>query len=94
MGERAKVLRGALYFAVVGNHVGIIEGQQVKGRTLERYLTALLQKADELEPAQVIILNSKFMAGDGKELSESTEITVAAAPSQAPVMRQAQTQAD
>jgi len=86
LGERAKVLRGALYFAIVGNHVGLIEGQQVRGRTLERYMTALLQKADELEPTQVIILNSKFMAGDGKELSESSEITVTAAPSAAPTV--------
>lgn len=60
--------------------MGIIEGQQVRGRTLERYLTALLQRAEELEAGQAIILNSKFVAGDGKELSESSEIQVAAAP--------------
>ena len=80
VGDRARVLKGALYFAIVGNHVGLIEGQQVRGRTLERYLTALLQKAGELETGQAIILNSKFIAGDGKELDESTEITVAAVP--------------
>lgn len=80
IGERARVLKGALYFAVVGNHVGLIEGQQVRGRTLERYLTALFQRADELEPGQAVILNGKFMAGDGKELDESSEITVAATP--------------
>jgi hypothetical protein len=80
VGERTRVLKGALYFAVVGNHVGLIEGQQVRGRTLERYLTALLQRADELEPGQAVILNSKFMAGDGKELDESSEIIVAATP--------------
>lgn len=80
VGQQARVLRGALYFAVVGNHVGLIEGQQVKGRTLERYLTALLQKAEELDPGQAVILNSKFITGDGKELSESSELTVAAVP--------------
>ena len=48
IGNQARILKGALYFAVVGNHVGLIEGQQVRGRTLERYLTALLQKAGEL----------------------------------------------
>ncbi|MGO7133425.1 hypothetical protein AB9E06_21465 [Rhizobium leguminosarum] len=80
VGERARVLKGALYFAVVGNHVGIIEGAQVRGRTLERYLTALLQRADELEVGHAVILNSKFIAGDGKELDESTEVTVAAKP--------------
>lgn len=79
VGERVRVLRGALYFVVVGNHVGIIEGQQVRSRTLERYLTALLQRAEELELGQAIILNGKFIAGDGKELSESTEIQVSAA---------------
>lgn len=89
VGEQARVLKGALYFAVVGNHVGIIEGQQVKGRTLERYLTALLQKADELEPGQAVILNSKFTTGDGKELSESSEITIAATPNRGGEVRPA-----
>lgn len=80
LGDQARVLKGTLYFAAAGNHVGLIEGQQVRGRLLERYLTALLQKADELEPGQAIILNSKFLAGDGKELSASSELQVAAAP--------------
>lgn len=79
VGEQVKVLKGALYFAIAGNHVGLIEGQQVRGRTLERYLTALLQRADELEAGHAVILNGKFTTGDGKELSESTEISVAAA---------------
>src|SRR3546814_5927996 len=61
-------------------HVGLIEGQQVRGRTLERYLTALLQRAEEFEPGQAVILNGKFTSGDGKELSESSEITIAAVP--------------
>lgn len=80
VGEQTRVLKGALYFVVAGNHVGIIEGQQIRGRTLERYLTALLQRAEEIEAGQAIILNSKFVTGDGKELSESTEISVAATP--------------
>jgi hypothetical protein len=82
VGERTRVLKGALYFAIVGNHVGLIEGQQVRGRTLERYLTALFQKADELEPGDAVILNSKFMTGDGKELDESSEVTVTAKPNE------------
>ena len=80
VGEETRVLKGALYFAVVGNHVGLIEGQQVRGRTLERYLTALFQKAGELEVGQAVTLNGKFLTGDGKELDESSEITVAAKP--------------
>src|SRR3546814_2519314 len=71
---------GTLYFAIAGNHVGLIEGQQVRGRTLERYLTALLQRAEEFEPGQAVILNGKFTSGDGKALSESSEITIAAVP--------------
>lgn len=81
LGERNRVLRGALYFAVVGNHVGLIEGQQVKGRTLERYLTALFQKAGEFEPAQIVVLNSKFSTGDGKELPSASELELRAKPS-------------
>lgn len=84
VGEQARVLKGALYFAVVGNHVGLIEGQQVRGKTLERYLTALLQKADEMQPGQAVILNGSFTTGDGKELSESSELTVAAIPNRGP----------
>jgi hypothetical protein len=80
VGDAARVLKGTLYFAVAGNHVGLIEGQQVRGRTLERYLTALLQKAEEFEAGQAVILNGKFTSGDAKELSESSEITVAAVP--------------
>jgi len=80
VGERTRVLKGALYFVIAGNHVGLIEGQQVRGRTLERYFTVLLQRADELDPGQSVILNGKFTTGNGKELSESTEISVSAAP--------------
>src|SRR3546814_5151620 len=80
VGDAAHVLKGTLYFAIAGNHVGLIEGQQVRGRTLERYLTALLQRAEEFEPGQAVILNGKFTSGDGKELSESSEITIAAVP--------------
>ncbi|KTQ96574.1 hypothetical protein NS226_07155 [Aureimonas ureilytica] len=43
-------------------------------------MTALFQGAGEIEPGQAVILNSKFMAADGKALDESTEVTVAAKP--------------
>ena len=94
VGDRARVLKGALYFALVGNSVGLIEGQQVRSRLLERYLTALFQKADELEAGQAIILNSKFMAGDGKELEESSEIVVAATPNRGGTSRDSTKRAD
>jgi hypothetical protein len=85
LGERNRVLRGAMYFAVVGNHVGIIEGQQVKGRTLERYLTALFQLAGEFQPAEIVILNSKFSAGDGKEISNATELEIKTTPARSSI---------
>lgn len=83
VGEKTKVLKGALYFALVGNNVGLIEGQQVKARTLERYLTALLNKAGEIEDEDAIILNPKLFAGDGRELAASSEMTISAAPTRA-----------
>lgn len=58
--QRTQIVEGVLYFAVMGNHVGIIEGQRTRGRTLERYLTRLLQDADELEPGKTIIMNAKL----------------------------------
>jgi hypothetical protein len=74
----ARVAKGILYFATIENHVGLIEGQQVKGRTLERYLTALLQSVGSLEVGTPIILNGSFRASDGKELTEASEITIQA----------------
>lgn len=74
----ARVAKGILYFAAIDNHVGLIEGQQVKGRTLERYLTALLQSVGSLEVGTPIILNGSFRAEDGKELTEASEITIQA----------------
>lgn len=74
----ARVAKGILYFAAVDNHVGLIEGQQVKGRTLERYMTALLQNVGTIEPGKAVILNGSFLAADGKELTEASEITIQA----------------
>lgn len=74
----ASVAKGVLYFAAVDSHVGLIEGQQVKGRTLERYLTSLLQHVDIIEAGQAVILNARFTTGDGKALADSTELTIQA----------------
>lgn len=81
----ARVAKGILYFAAIDNHVGLIEGQQVKGRTLERYLTALLQSVGAIEVATPIILNGSFRAGDGKELAQASEITIQAERNEGPV---------
>lgn len=60
LGERTQLVNGILYFAITGNHIGLIEDNKARGRTLERYLTAFLQRAGELEEGQLIILNSKI----------------------------------
>lgn len=80
LGKDAQIVKGILYFAVVDDHVGLMEGQAVKGRTLERYLTAFLQRDAVLLPGQQIILLSEFLAGDGKELDSAASITVNAEP--------------
>lgn len=58
--ERARIVEGVLYFALAGNHVGLIEGQRSRARTLERYLSRLLQDAGELEPGQLVVLNARI----------------------------------
>ena len=63
IGETRQIVEGVLYFAIVGNHVGIIEGQRTRARTLERYLTSLLQQAEEFEPGEHIILNARLEGG-------------------------------
>lgn len=80
LGERARVLKGVMYFASIDNHVGLLEGQQVKGRTLERYLTRLLQDHGPLNAGEAILLNGSFRAADGKELAEARDISINAEP--------------
>jgi hypothetical protein len=84
VGPKARVLKGALYFAIHRNHVGLIEGQSVKSLLLERYLTALFQRADELEPGQQIILNGRFNAAGEKGLTELSELSLSATPNFGP----------
>ncbi|MBN9674663.1 hypothetical protein [Salipiger bermudensis] len=71
MGDDQRVVDGVLYFAIVHNHVGLIEGQRARSRTLERYLTRLLQDSGELEPGHPVILNAKLEGGSTvNEVSE------------------------
>lgn len=58
--QQLQIVEGVLYFACVGNHVGVIEGARTRTRTLERYLTRLFQDAGELEPPRTIVLNAKL----------------------------------
>lgn len=74
MGEENSVVDGILYFALVHNHVGLIEGQKTRARTLERYLTRLLQDADEFEPGQTVILNAQL---EGVHVGRVEEMSIA-----------------
>lgn len=58
--QQLQIVEGVLYFACVGNHVGVIEGARTRTRTLERYLTRLLQDAGELEAPRQVVLNAKL----------------------------------
>lgn len=78
IGEQARVVDGVLYFVANANHVGLIENQSLKSRTLERYTTYLAQMTNQLEPGQAIVLNADFRAEEGQPLPASTEVTVAA----------------
>lgn len=88
IGDDARVLKGVLYFAVVDNHVGLIENQSVKGKTLERYLTALLQRDRQLQPGEAVILNAEFLAADGRELPATAELTVSAEPNRGAMLEE------
>lgn len=79
--QQTQLVEGVLYFAIVSNHVGMIEGQRTRGRTLERYFTRLLQDAGELEPGETIILNAKLQGA----VSRVTEMDLTPAPSHSPV---------
>jgi hypothetical protein len=75
--QLTQIVEGVLYFVLVGNHVGMIEGQRTRGRTLERYLTRILQDAGELEAGKPLILNTKLV-GSIQEVNR-VEITPARA---------------
>jgi hypothetical protein len=56
-----KPVVGALYFAVLGDHVGVISSKVVTPRWLERYLTWLLKdKCELLDAEDVIELNASI----------------------------------
>ena len=75
LGDQAKIVEGILYFALSGNHLCVVEGQRTKTRTLERYLTRLLQDAGELEPGKLVTLNAKLQMRSGLQEIEEISIT-------------------
>lgn len=80
IGRGARVVKGVLYFAVNRNHVGLIESTAVKASMLERYVTALLRQAGELDAEERIILLARFLAAGEKGLSEFSDLTLSARP--------------
>lgn len=75
LGENRQFVNGILYFAVVGNHIGLIEDNKARGRTLERYLTAFFERAGEFQEGQFVQLNAKLQ-GELKHV-EKLELTPA-----------------
>jgi len=62
---KSKPLEGALYFAVVGDHVAIIQSNAVTSRWLERYLTWLLKDITGILTGESVInLSSKTTLGE------------------------------
>ena len=60
-----KPVEGALYFAVIGDHIGVIQSNAVTGRWLERYLTWLLKDIAGLIAAEnVIHLSARQLLGN------------------------------
>ncbi|WP_422058635.1 hypothetical protein [Sphingomonas sp.] len=56
-----KPIVGALYFAAIGDHCGIIASQSVTPRWLERYLTWLMKDKSELLDVEDVIELSNFL---------------------------------
>lgn len=76
--EASRIVRGVLYFVANGSHVGLVEGHQLRSKTLERYLTSLFQEAGLLQPGQIVLLPNKLLVADGKGLTSFKELTISA----------------
>lgn len=76
--EESRIVKGVLYFVANGSHVGLVEGHQLRAKTLERYLTSLFQEAGLLLPGQIVLLPNKLMVANGKGLSSFKELTISA----------------
>lgn len=76
---KSKPIEGALYFCVIGDHLGIIQSNAVTGRWLERYLTWLLKDITSgLDAENYIALNAKtaFTASDMAKVGPAKGLTV------------------
>lgn len=82
---KSKPVEGALYFAVIGDHVGLIQSNAVTSRWLERYLTWLLKDITGVIDAEdVINLSSKTSIGeqDLSKLGPARSLKLHAQPSE------------
>ena len=77
LGANASMIHGILYFAVVGDHVGLIESTGLRSGRLERFLTQLLTQSDLLQPGETIVLNAQFTGEGGRRVTEATSVEVA-----------------
>lgn len=76
---KSKPVEGALYFAIIGDNLGIIQSNAVTGRWLERYLTWLLKDiTGQISGESVVNLSSKTSVGEGElaKLGEARSLTV------------------
>jgi len=72
-----KPVEGALYFTVIGDHVGIIGSNAVTPRWLERYLTWLLKDiGDFIEGESRVELNAKIELGGQKGKTTARAMTI------------------
>lgn len=82
---KSKPVEGALYFAVIGDHVGLIQSNAVTSRWLERYFTWLLKDiTGVIEAEDVINLSSKTSIGkqDISKLGPARSLKLHAQPSE------------
>lgn len=75
---KSKPIEGALYFAVIGDHVGLIASNAVTSRWLERYLTWLLKDAASLiEVEDRIALDSRIQVpGEPGSMGPAKSLTL------------------
>ena len=70
-------LHGIAYWLLVGDHCYVVQHPRVTSKSLEAYLTWLLQKSSIFDNSQTIVLRSEFdIAAIGGDLDDVTSIEV------------------
>ena len=84
---KSKPVEGTLYFAIIGDHVGLIQSNSVTSTWLERYLTWMLKDiTSHIEGESVIHLDQKIELAepDAARLGPAKALTLHASPEQRP----------